>query len=79
MPPLQPDASRAVAADRWLEPEIFQPEEDCAVTARQACSNMVKSLPRVSGTLRLQPNILAILSLAHPVIGRMRLFPADGA
>ena len=78
MPPLQPDALRAVAVHRWLEPEIFQPTEDCAVMARQASSNMVKSLPRVSGTLRLQPTILAILPLAHPVIGRMRLFPADG-
>jgi hypothetical protein len=78
MPPLQPDASRAVAAYRWLEPEIVQPEESCAVTARQASFSMVKFLPRVSGTLRLQPNILAILSLAHPVIGRMRLFPANG-
>ena len=78
MPPLQPDASRGVAAYRWLKPEIFQPEVDCAVTTRQTSFSMVKFLPRVSDMLRLQPNILAILSVAHSVIGRMRLFPADG-
>jgi hypothetical protein len=68
----------ALSGAQMVATRDFQSEVDCAITARQTSFSMVKFLPRVSGTLRLQPYILAILSLAHPVIGRMRLFPANG-